>query len=236
MIIGLASYKFINNDIQFNISQMEKAIKECNEKVDLLCFGEIFLQGFDSLTWKYEKDKEIAVSKDSITIQRIKDLSIKYNIDIAFGYIEIEDEKLYSSYAVIVKGELVANYRRITKNWKEYSITDEHYQEGKQITTFEYKDQKLSIALCGDLWICPEKFKTNNLLLWLIYVNFTLDEWKIEEQKYAKQAQKVSNNVLMVNSLSEEPISYGGSFYFKDGRIEQKLDYRNEKVLFVEIF
>ncbi|MDY4787821.1 MAG: carbon-nitrogen hydrolase family protein [Bacilli bacterium] len=234
MIIGLASYKFINNDIQYNISQIEKAINECNGKIDLLCFGETFLQGFDSLTWEYEKDKEIAVSKDSITIQIIKNLSIKYNIDIAFGYIEIEDEKLYSSYAVIVKGELVANYRRITKNWKEYSITDEHYQEGKQITTFEYKNQNLSIALCGDLWICPEKFKTNNLLLWPIYVNFTIDEWKIEEQKYAKQAQKVSNNVFMVNSLSEEPTSYGGSFYFKNGRIEQKLDYEIEKVLLVE--
>lgn len=44
---GLASYKFINNDIEFNISQIEKAIKVSND-IDMLCFREAFLQGFDA--------------------------------------------------------------------------------------------------------------------------------------------------------------------------------------------
>lgn len=47
MILGLATYKFINNDIEFNISQIEKAIKS-SENIDILCFGEAFLQGFDA--------------------------------------------------------------------------------------------------------------------------------------------------------------------------------------------
>lgn len=235
MKIGLASYRFINNDVEFNISQIEKAIIECNGNIDLLCFGESFLQGFDSLSWSYDKDKEIAVSQNSTEINRIKELSIKYNIDLAFGYIEKDNDKLYSSYAVIVKGELIANYRRLTKNWKEYWITDYHYQEGNEIVSFDYAERKIVVALCGDLWICPDRFKTDSLLLWPVYVNFNVDEWKTEEIEYAKQASIVSNDVFMVNSLSENPDCFGGSFYFRDGIIVKRLDYGNESVLTLEI-
>ena len=65
MIIGLAGYTFRNGDINYNMIQMERAINECHRDVDLLCFGESFLQGFDALSWEYEKDKEISISRDS---------------------------------------------------------------------------------------------------------------------------------------------------------------------------
>ena len=58
MKIGLAQYKFINNDISFNLSQLKRAASQYSGKVDLLCFGESFLQGFDSLSWDYENDKK----------------------------------------------------------------------------------------------------------------------------------------------------------------------------------
>lgn len=66
MYIGLAEYKFINNDIEFNISQIEKALQSSNN-IDMLCFGETFLQGFDSFNWNYELDKEIAICFLDIT-------------------------------------------------------------------------------------------------------------------------------------------------------------------------
>ncbi|MBQ9580267.1 MAG: carbon-nitrogen hydrolase family protein, partial [Lachnospiraceae bacterium] len=55
--IALAAYKFINNDIEHNMGKIEKALKEVSGKVDLVCFGETFLQGFDSLNWNYGHDK-----------------------------------------------------------------------------------------------------------------------------------------------------------------------------------
>ena len=61
LTIGLAQYKFINKDISFNLGQVKKAMEACKGKVDLLCFGESFLQGFDSLSWDYERDKHIAL-------------------------------------------------------------------------------------------------------------------------------------------------------------------------------
>lgn len=80
MKIGLAQYKFINNDITFNLSQIEKSIKSASGKVDLLCFGEAFLQDFDSLSWKYEEDKNVAVTKDSTEMQTICNWSKEYEV------------------------------------------------------------------------------------------------------------------------------------------------------------
>ena len=74
MKIGLAAYKFINNDIDFNISQIEKALQSSNN-LDMLCFGEAFLQGFDAFNWNYDNDKKIAISKDSNIMKRLETMS-----------------------------------------------------------------------------------------------------------------------------------------------------------------
>ena len=55
MKIGLVSYEFNNGKIEYNIKKIEKAIIFGNGKADLLCFGEAFLQGFDSLSWQLQK-------------------------------------------------------------------------------------------------------------------------------------------------------------------------------------
>ncbi len=237
MKIGLVSYEFKNGEIEYNIKKIEKAIISANEKVDLLCFGETFLQGFDSLSWNYEIDKDIAITKYSTIMEKLKNLSEKYNIDLGVGYIEREREQIFSSFVVIEKGKIIHNYRRITKNWKEYSITDEHYCEGETSDTFIYKNREFKITLCGDMWICHEKFKTNGILLWPVYCNFSKDEWENTEQyDYAKQSKLASDNVLLVNSITkDEPISVGGAYYFKNGKIEKSLELDKEDILFVEI-
>ena len=237
MKIGLVSYEFKNGEIEYNIEKIEKAIISANGKADLLCFGETFLQGFDSLSWNYETDKDVAITKDSLIMEKLKKLSEKYKIDLGIGYIEREKEKIYSSFVVIEKGKIIHNYRRITKNWKEYSITDEHYCEGEASETFIYKNREFKIALCGDMWICPEKFKTSGILLWPVYCNFSKDEWENTEQsEYAKQSKLASDNVLLVNSITkDESISVGGAYYFKNGKIEKSLELDKEDVLIVEI-
>ncbi len=235
MVIGLACYEFINNDVKFNIGQIEKALQRC-KNVDLVCFGEAFLQGFDAFCWNYNVDKTIAVSQNSAEIQQIERLSKHYATDIAFGYLEKVCDKLYSSYAVVIDGKLTHNYRRISIGWKEFSKTDKHYVEGNNVLTFDYKCHNLTVALCGDVWEFPQKFKNDDILIWPVYVDFSLQEWKNEERDYAKQAQSICNNVLMVNSLLKEPsCCHGGCFYFSDGTTKKKLSFDTQDVLMVEI-
>ena len=77
MRIGLASYRCKKKDIPFNISQIERALKETQGKVDLLCFGEAFLQGFDSLCWDYEIDRYIAADLRSEAIRHLCSLTVQ---------------------------------------------------------------------------------------------------------------------------------------------------------------
>ena len=234
MKIGLAQYKFINNNIEFNLSQIEKALSIYAGKLDLICFGESFLQGFDSLSWDYEIDKEIAVTQDSNEIKRICRWSKEYDVAILIGYMEHDDDAIYSSCAFINDGCVEENYRRMSVGWKEFSKTDFHYQEGNELVSFNFIGHNFSIALCGDLWdVDWEKFKTDATILWPVYVNFGLDEWVEMEKEYAEQAEKIANRILMVNSLSDEPVSHGGTFDFKSGTIADKIPYDKEDVLII---
>lgn len=229
--VGLASYRFVNNDIEFNLSQIQKAMEFLQGKADLLCFGEAFLQGFDALSWNFDIDRNIAVTQNSEVICKLCDMTVRYGVDLLLGYIENHNNSIYSSCIVIEKGKIIHNYRRISKGWKE-PIADAHYKEGIDTREFLYHDRYFQIALCGDMWDFPEKFKTENVLIWSIYVNFKLEEC---ENEYAKQAGIASKRVLMINSISESPISNGGAFYFAEGRIKEKADYDKEKILIVEV-
>lgn len=76
MKIALASAKFINKDVAHNLIEMEKFMCIAKENgADLLCFGEAFLLGFDSLCWNYESDKSMALSTDSEVFSVIRNKS-----------------------------------------------------------------------------------------------------------------------------------------------------------------
>ena len=235
--IGLAVYEYRNRNIAFNLNQIEKALKAAETKTDLLCFGEAFLQGFDALSWDYSTDAGIAIAQDSSVMQQIIRMSVKYGVDLLLGYIESDGEKIYSSCAVIAGGKLIHNYRRISRGWKEYTKTDWHYCEGRIVESFCYKGQKFVIALCGDMWDYPERFKTDGILLWPVYISYDLHEWPQEEPEYAKKAASAAKEALIVNSLfrENEPFSHGGAFYVRSGEVVQKHPYDTEGIMTVSI-
>ncbi len=219
----------------FNMSQIERAMQEAAGKADLLCFGEAFLQGFDSLCWDYEIDKEMAVSLESETMEQLKQWTVRYRIALLVGYIEKEADRLYSSCVVIADGAILHNYRRISKGWKEYSRTDDHYREGDVTGTFRFQDQDIMIALCGDLWEAPERFRTDGLLIWPIYVNYTVEDWEQGYlQEYAEQAALAAPDALMVDPLDDDPENHGGAFCFHDGTIQQRIPFDQEAMLIVD--
>lgn len=234
MKIGLVSYECRNGDTAFNLSQIERAMRAAQGRADLLCFGESFLQGFDALSWNYEADREIAVSAGSEIMERLCALTRQYGTDLLLGYMERDRDAIYSSCAVMVNGKLVHNYRRISKGWKEYTRTDGHYREGIETDGFLYRGRPVKIALCGDLWDFPERFRTDGLLIWPVYVNFGLDEWPGYEAEYAKQAQLAARKTLMVDPITRDPVSHGGAFCFEDGKVVKKLAYDTEDILIVD--
>lgn len=226
MRIGLASYRSKNKDVTFNLMQIERAMRKVQGKVDLICFGEAFLQGFDSLCWDYDIDKDMAVEVESPTIRQLAEFTMTYGVALMTGYMEKEQNSLYSSCIVIEGGKTVYNYRRISKGWKEFWKTNE----------FELNNTKFMTALCGDMWDFPEKFKTDHLLIWPVYVNFSTEEWEQKElNEYANQAALAADHVLMINPIDDSPQCHGGSFHFYKGQIITRLPFDQEKILIVDM-
>ena len=237
MRIALASVRMVNRNIRYNLSQMEYYMVNAQRKgAGLVCFGETFLQGFDALTWCFETDQAMAISTDSNIFAEICGMSIKHGIDVLFGYVELDGDSIYSSCALVSSGKLYHNYRRISKGWKEYTKTDEHYREGDTVEVFYYKEKKCVIALCGDLWDYPERFDLGeDLLLWPVYVSWTAEEWESgTKAEYAEQAGKCCPNTLYVNSICDCD-AYGCAAFFEKGTVKKELPISHEGLLFVEV-
>lgn len=241
MNIALVAKRFINNDTEYNLNVIIQTIYQLMGKVDLICFGESFLQGFDCLSWNFDKDKEIAVTKNSSEIKLIKKTAKRCKVAVAFGYIELLDEKLYSSYQVISNtGKEIVNYRRMSIGWKE-KIADNHYCEGTEIMSFELTDKTITIGLCGDLWndeiVEMVSNKSCDMVLWPVYVDYSADKWNNKEKaEYAKQAKKLGTDVFFVNSLCDgDENAKGGAVYFKDGEIISETLPGEESILMMNI-
>ncbi len=243
MRIGLVSKEFKNKDIEFNINQIkETAIQYKNKNIDFLCFGEAFLQGFDAFTWEVEHDQKIAISKNSYIIEALKKIAKINHVGLAFGYLEKEDKTFYSSYIFINSYEQeIYKYRRYTKGWKENGVDDNIYLEGNKIGQFNYRNKKITVGLCGDFWdegydyVKKVSEMTKDIVIWPVYINFSLTDWEKEESVYAKQSLLFGDKVLMINSISKLPRSFGGCFDFQNGHTKQKLPFDVEGVLFVEV-
>ena len=243
MNVLLAALSFRNGKLIYNKNQIVSTIKEYNNKVDLILFGESFLQGFDALTWNFEIDKNIALSKDSKLIKEIKKLCKQFNVSVSFGYFELFDSKIFSSQIVINKqGKIIFNYRRVSSGWR-IKETDDHYQEGTSFSTFELDNKTFTVGLCGDLWNEDNVNVVSNLssdyLLWPVYTDFNYDKWNnVEKNEYAMQAKKFNKLTLYVNSYcldGDDEIAKGGAAVFKDGMIINEIPSGKEDVLIIKI-
>ncbi len=245
MKIALEAIGFITNDIVYNKNKIINAIKDNKEGVDLIVFGETFLQGFQCLTWEYELDKDIAISESHEIITEIRKCAKENNVAVSFGYIEKKEDKLYSSQITIDKdGKIISNFKRVSIGWKE-EISDNHYCEGKEFPKFNFLGKTFSVGLCGDFWHednCKSVKKLNvNIVLWPVYTDFNYKEWNASIKfEYAKQASKISNTVLYVNSycldMDDNEIAHGGAALFQDGKIISELPAGKEDVLIVEVW
>lgn len=237
MKIALAAARHINRDTEYNFSQMKRFMTEAkNGGADLVCFGETFFQGFDCFDWDFEHDRKIALSTDSELFEEICETSENIGIDLLFGFAETEGESIYSSCAFISKGKLLEKYRRISRGWKEYWHTDEHYREGLSTGIFEYGGKSFSVGLCGDIWEFPERFALGEeILLWPVYISYKPEEWEGGvKTEYAEQAAKCAPKVMLINSACDDD-AFGGAVFFEDGKIKSELAMGKEGILFCKI-
>ena len=245
MKIALASAPVIDREIEKNKAAMLRDIERCSGKADLVLFGESVLQGFNSLCWQYETDRQMAVSQQDDAVRELREAAKRCQIAVSFGYIEKAGEALYSSQMVAgPSGEILYHYRRVSVGWKEYKRTDAHYREGAHFGTFCFQGKKVSVALCGDLWTegRPAEMRSlhADLVLWPVWCDFPADEWnQTVKYEYARQAALCGERVLFVNPYCATPGltdgAAGGAAYFRGGQIVKEAPAGHSGILIVEV-
>lgn len=169
MKIALAQTDIIWEDKKANLEMAEAFVKRAaEEKVDLILFPEMSLTGFtmnvEALGEYYETSSKNMNNDNSHwnfnnTLEAIKQLSIKYSMNIGIGYIEkeLEAPKGKNKYAVISKvGEIISNYTKIHPF--TFGTESKYYCGGDKISYFNIDDFKLSTFICYDLRF-PEIFQ-----------------------------------------------------------------------------
>lgn len=241
MKLALSAKKILNKNISENLSTIVKTLENNRGKeVDMICFGETFLQGFDSLCWDFNVDRYMAVKKNSETIKAIQKAALDTNIAVAFGYIEINGNKLFSSYMIISnEGKIVYNYRRITKGWKE-PFADYHYCEKRKTGFFKMQGYKFAVGLCGDLWddniLKRCAAKKPDILLWPVYLDYSIEKWNVEKYDYFNRVKKSNFGVALVNSFCDgEDMAKGGAFFMKNGTVAAELSLGKPDELIINI-
>lgn len=242
MNIGLVSSLNKDGDIDFNIQQIKYYLKEAKtNNIDLLCFGESFIQGFESLTWDYEKDKNIALKINGKQISLIRDLASEFSVALSLGFIENSSDYLYSSNIVINKnGEIIDLYRRVSKGWKE-PIATKKYMDGQSFQTFNFMDRTFATAICGDLWDDNRLKEMENInadvVLWPLYVDFSVEKWnKVFFLEYIERVKNIKNPVCMINSyVEDENRAKGGCYVFFKNKVIKALPMGNVGILEFEV-
>ncbi len=224
----LASVGFMNNNIVYNQQKIITLLKQYANEVDMILFGEAFLQGFYALDFDYSHDQDIAIDIHSQIINEIKNTARDFHIGVSFGFFEKESNHIYSSQITINdKGEIIDIYRRVSTGWK-VSKADDHYVEGNDFHSFQFKNKKIAIGICGDLWfennLHQLKQLNADILFWPIYTDFNIDFWNTSEKyEYAKQVKKIASYTILVNSVcldkTELNIACGGAALFYNGKI-----------------
>lgn len=218
--------------------------RAAEEKVKLILFPEMSLTGFtmnieflgeyyDKNRYAQDSSSDSKNSTNSIyetssknmnndknhwnfnnTLEAIKQLSVKYSINIGIGYIkkELEDSKGKNKYAVISElGEVISNYTKIHPF--TFGTESKYYCGGDKISYFNIDDFKLSTFICYDLRF-PEIFQIASKEAELITVAANWPKARINHWVTLLKARAIENQCYIagVNRVGHgDGIEYNGN-------------------------
>lgn len=152
MKVGLTQMDIVWEDKEKNMEKVRKLVEQAaGQKVDLLVFPEMTLTGFTMNTALAGEEMLF-----SPTLRFFKDLSKKYNMAIAFGYVEDFGSEYYNKLMVVSDGRIIYDYDKIHPF--NYGEEGRHYIGGHEIKMAVLKDMEISGFVCYDLRF-PEIFQ-----------------------------------------------------------------------------
>lgn len=209
MKAALAQMNICFEDKQKNISEVEKYLIHALENdADIIFFPEMTLTGFSM-------NVGITGEENNETVNSMKMLSKKYNIAIGFGWVKKFEEKGENHYTVVSPEEnMLADYVKIHPF--SYSGEDNYFHAGNSLSSFTYRDKKISVFICYDLRF-PEIFQSASKESDVIVIAANWPQKRSLHWKILLQARAVENQswILGVNCYGTQQ----GTLYSGNSRI-----------------
>ena len=152
MKVGLTQMDIVWENKAKNMEKVTKLMEQAKQQdVEFLVFPEMTLTGFTMNT--AFAGEEMLFSE---TLQFFKDCSRKYEMAVAFGFVEDFGEEYYNKLMIVSKGRIVYDYDKIHPF--NYGEEGKHYIGGHEVKTTNLQDVCLSGFVCYDLRF-PEIFQ-----------------------------------------------------------------------------
>lgn len=228
MIVSLAASLSLDNDLEANRDSMKKMLAEAAaEGSQLVLFGEAYLHGFEALSFNYEHDiKKVALGLNSPEITKTRQLAIKYETAMGFGFFENDHGGIYCTYLIVdEEGEPLVKYQRVSRGWREPEANAE-YRMGTNFPIFEYGGKKFGVMVCGDFWedelldqivaIDPEV----DAFIWPVHCDYLVEEWseKVHDE-YRQRSQILAKPIFFINNVRQNiEGAKGGAYIWQQGK------------------
>jgi len=236
--VGVVQMK-ISNSIENNLIKITNFLEQAKvEEVDLICFPEMALTGYNIQLLKSRVLNDLILS----AIDKISQLASKYSICCIIGHPFFEGEKLKNRASVIFPDGRYKKYDKLHPTELEMKI----FSEGKDTLVFEYKQKRFGIAICRDqnFYNIFKEYKDNAcdgvFVLAAHYYNPKEARWKIDKNRSIPITRAVENEyyVFLANATGAHlnMISLGHSLIVdRNGCIVCEANETEEVLLTAEI-
>lgn len=241
MRIAALSLEFENKNINKNADTIKQSVIQYSGMNDLVIFPEAFLQGYDGISFNFEKDKKIAVSLNDEIIHDFRRTCKEYNTGLVFSYYELFNEKIYLSSIFIDKnGNILYNYRSNDSSYKYKDIT-ENYGLGGQIRTVNFMDKKFIMLIGEEIFKYEIKNKIRSLkydiILILSYTQLDSYMWWEYKEKLLCELYSLEGSKIWISGHNYEtyiPAS-GTVLFVKEDKLEDEIEFCKEGSLIAHI-
>lgn len=222
MKISICSVLSRNGDFEYNYNEIRKCIEKASS--DLILFGEAVLNGFDGISFNYEEDIFRVYSMNSVEVTKIRELAVKNNIAIGFGFYENEKGGIYSTYVVFDKdGEIILKYQRKSKGWKSEDACSD-YREGNKLKAFNFMGNKIGVMICGDFWednLLDEIVDMDyyvDFFIWPVHIDYSDLEWEDLVVDYRRRTEILEKTVFLIDNAHEN-IEKNRLYVLRQGKV-----------------
>jgi len=145
--LAAAQFEARDADKDYNLSRVEAlAAEAAAQGAELVCFHECAIPGYTFLeTLDRPAIEALAEPLDnSPSLERVRAVATRLGIGIGVGLVEIDNGRLYNTWALVDESGVVASHRKI------HAFISEHVDCGDRYTVFDWRGCRFGVLICYD--------------------------------------------------------------------------------------